>query len=252
MNDEVMPKNMYSEKTLSTILRISSILNSAQTLHKKFFINNALEIQANGGPILSLSLAGISSVLPNLIEKLGYYKSPLTNEMRDLNKFQKVIDKMSEQHSFIRLNHFGFCYKVESIEAERIELSNNLKKTSLNLYEEWSDSNSAWFFVGNIADNWQNPLLELIPIVHTEDIWKDYWVPHVQFDIDTTLSEEELRSVITSIFGAEVKPHPTVIDGITYALRVWLGCVNGVNIYVDFATNNRQVQYHREKLLKKI
>lgn len=41
-----------------------------------------------------------------------------------------------------------------------------------------------------------------------------------------------------------------VIDGITYMMRVWLGVIAGINICLDFATNNRDAKYTREVLLQ--
>lgn len=104
-----------------------------------------------------------------------------------------------------------------------------------------------------LKKNWQDPLIEFVLIGNSTDKWIDYWLPHLQIDIDTTLSDRQIENIIQTAFGGAVDPFRLlVIDGITYIIRIRLGIVDGININLDIATKSRRVQFHREKLLKVI
>src|SRR3989344_7973122 len=99
---------------------------------------------------------------------------------------------------------------------------------------------------------WQNPMVELIPIEKSADKWIEYWLPHIQIDIDTTLTEEEIKKHTTDAFGSLVKPFSITIDNVVYIVRNRLGVVDGVNIILDLATNSRDVKYQRQTLFEKV
>lgn len=105
--------------------------------------------------------------------------------------------------------------------------------------------------MGNI-NNWQNFLVEFVPVNKSQEIY-DEFLPHIQIDVDTKLNASEIENLIKKYFGGEVKPYRiAVINGITYIVRLELGILDGVNIFLDLATNSRNVKYHRENFLKKI
>lgn len=201
--------------------------------------------------------------LPNLLENkidtpigdvLTFFsnkKSKFSDKMIDLELLQKLIVKLTKDKSLVRLNHVGFCYKTSSLETEKNKLINLVQQSNVNLYQEESNDEGLWFFIGNI-DNWENPVIELFPIGTTNDRYVDYWLPHIQIDVDTKLTAEEIKTTIKLIFGKKITPIPIEIEGITYIIKNRLGVIGGVNIFLDLATNSRNVQYSRQRLWKKI
>lgn len=95
-------------------------------------------------------------------------------------------------------------------------------------------------------------MIELLPVEKTSDQWKDYWLPHVQIDIDTTLTEKEIIPVVKFFFGDTVTPFSIAIDSVVYIVRNRLGTIDGINIFFDLATKNRNVKFQRQTLLKRL
>lgn len=164
-----------------------------------------------------------------------------------------LIAKIKTNGNLKGINHIGFCYKVASKQAEVKRLLDIAKAKNIPLYQEPSIDDGDWLFAGDITDI-TNPLLELIPHEgNTDDKWIDYWLPHIQFDIDTSLSTEEVEVIVKELINDPGVPYSIQIDGITYIQRVHLGSVEGVNIFLDIATNNRDPTYRRQwKRLDKI
>jgi hypothetical protein len=180
------------------------------------------------------------------------HKSKLENQLVDLSLLQNLIIAMDTNNSIVRLNHIGFGYRVKSQQQERLRLIALAQKTDVFLYEEESNDFGLWLFLGNTGV-WENPLIEFVPVEKVDDPDIDYYLPHIQIDIDTTLTAVEIEKIIKTIFGDAIKPyHVAVINGITYIVRNRLGVVDGVNIFLDLATNSRNVKYHRQNILKKI
>lgn len=120
------------------------------------------------------------------------------------------------------------------------------------LYEEPSNDLGLWLFIGDTS-NWENPLFELVPVEDTSDKWVDYWLPHVQIDLDTKLDAKSIEKLSKEHFGNDILPYQvTVIDGIVYAVRLRLGVIDGVNINLDLGTSNRNTKYVRENLLRRV
>ena len=163
-----------------------------------------------------------------------------------------MIEKLTARNNIVRLNHIGFCYKSDSIAVEKSKLIKSCLENKLHLYEEDSSDETRWYFIGNIKNDWQIPLIEYLLLEQTDDAWKDYWLPHVQIDIDTNLSDKEIEKELKVFFGNHIKPFKVTINGIIYIVRLRLGVVDGININLDFATRERRVQYHRQNLLKVI
>ncbi len=51
------------------------------------------------------------------------------------------------------------------------------------------------------------------------DIWVEYWLSHIQIDIDTLLAPKEIENLVLLIFGPKIKPFKIDIEGITYIIR---------------------------------
>lgn len=220
--------------TLSEVLRVCAIAEKLRITDKDLLTIRDDKILTPVGDIFPL---------------LTKHKSSLKDHFVDINSLKILITNLTKIAAIVRLNHIGFCYKVDSQEIEKARLLGIVKNKSTNLYEESSNDNGMWFFLGN-RDNWEDTMIELIPVESTNDRWKDYWLPHLHIDIDTTLSEKKLREHAKSAFGNAVKPFSIAIDGIVYIVRNRLGIIDGVNITIDLATNARNVKYQRLSLLK--
>lgn len=193
----------------------------------------------------------ISTPIGDIFHTLTKKRTNLQNYLVDLSKLKELVDLLSEKKTILRLSHIGFCYKVKNLIKEKERLVSLSKEANFSLFQEPSSDDGLWLFLGNIS-NWQDPVIEFVPIAHTSDKDADYWLPHVQIDIDTSLDGEGLTFLIKKIFDKDVVPFPIIINDVTYIVRNRLGCIDGINIFLDLATNQRNVPYLREKIWKKI
>jgi len=226
-------------KLLSVLKTIFSVLSQNEKLvfqDKNLFEFSETKISIPIGTILSLLLE---------------HKSKLPDQFIDCELLKQLIDKLTKDQSIIRLNHVGFCYKVASQEKEKEKLMDLIKKTNFHLYQEKSNDDGLWLFIGD-TNNWEDPMIELLPVEKTNDKWVDYWLPHIQIDIDTNLTAKEIKNRISQVFGNAIKPYFITIDGIVYIVRNYLGTIEGINIVLDLATNARNVKSARQQLLTRI
>lgn len=178
-------------------------------------------------------------------------KSKLKDKIIDLNLLKDLVNYFNNDDSIIRLNHIGFGYLVDSKQSEKQKLVKLVQKTEFYLYEEESNDFGLWLFMGN-TDKWQDILVEFVPVEKSNKNY-DQYLPHIQIDIDTKCSSVEIDNLIKKYFGNKITSyHIAVINGITNIVKIKLGVIDGVNIFLDLATNSRNVKYHRENLLKKI
>lgn len=193
----------------------------------------------------------IITPIGDIIPVLFNQKSKLSNEIVDLDLLKNLIFILNKNDSIIRLNHVGFGYVVKSKQLEKQRLINLTKKTDKLLYEEESNDFGLWLFLGD-TNEWERPLIEFVPVQNNEPN-TEYFLPHIQIDIDTTLSLEEIEGLIKKVFKDKITSfHIAVINGITYIVRNRLGVINGVNIFIDLATKSRNVKLHRQNCLKQI
>jgi hypothetical protein len=211
--------------------------------------NNRLSLRRNN--LCSISKNRISIPVGNIFPFLQNYKSKLNDKSVVLKLYRVLMNSLYSSKSIIRLNHIGFCYKTESQEQEKLRLIGLTNKTKSHLYQEQSNDEGIWLFLGDTSD-WEKPMVELVPVEKTIDPYVDYWLPHIHIDMDTKLTASEIKNVVKTIFGKSFQPHSISIDGTVYIVRNRLGIVDGINIFLDLATNSRNVKYLREKLLKKI
>lgn len=212
-------------------------------------VNKKLSFETND--LFSFSDNKIITPVGNIGSLLLQHKSKLKDQFVNIDSLQNFVNQLTNDESIIRLNHMGFCYKVDSQKAEKERLAKLMKSSKFNLYQEPSNDDGMWFFIGN-TDNWEEPMIEMLPVEKTNDKWMDYWLPHIQIDIDTTLTEKEIKTYAESIFGKSINPFSIAIDGVVYIVRNRLGTVDGVNITLDLATNSRNVKYQRLNLLKRV
>lgn len=226
-------------KLLKTLGLIFDILST----NKKLIIKNSDLFHFSENEIIT----PVGKIIPLLFAR----KSKLKNRFIDLKKIKKLCDLLDLQRSIIRPNHLGFCYKVDSQKNEKERLTNLIKKTKFHLYEEKSVDDGLWLFIGN-TNNWENYLIEFLPVEKTNNQWSEYWLPSIHIDLDINLEAKEIETIIKSVSFKTIEPYPIVINGVTYILRNHLGTIDGVNIFLDLATNSRNVKMHREVFLKQI
>jgi hypothetical protein len=240
-----MNKQRNITKKLFEVLKMLSIINNLN-----LYDDTKFKIMADKKPLIQVNAQGM--IMPLLSDYLFSNKNPLADNFVEMSLLQTFVIKMSNENSVIRLNHIGFCYKVNSQNKERVKIKNEIAKTNWNLYEMESNDAGLWLFIGNNV-NWQDPMIELLPVEKTNDKWVNYWLPHIHIDLDTTLSNQEIEKSINDMFKGKITPFRScVINGIVYGIRARLGIVSGVNINLDFASKERDVRYSREQLLKLI
>lgn len=182
----------------------------------------------------------------DVLSSLLAYRSKRADEFVDRAVIEKLITAVKAAKGFKGINHIGFCYKANSKEDEVERITQAASSQGYHAYQEPSNDDAAWIFVGDIAEI-TNPLLEFLPHEgQTNDKWVDYWLPHIQFDIDTGLSPNEIETLVKEFIRRPFTPYSIQIDGVTYIQRVNLGCVEGVNLMLDLSTNNRDIQYRRK------
>lgn len=225
--------------------------NLYQTLDKVFqLLSLSNKIQLSDCPV-RVTDPQIITPIGDVAPVLHRQKSKLKDAIVGLNLLKDLIVRLDDNKSIVRLNHIGFGYRVKSQQTERERLIHLAEKTDQYLYEEESNDFGLWLFLGN-TNIWESPLIEFVP-VEADDPKIDYYLPHIQIDIDTTLNANEIEKIVTDVFDNTIQPYRVaVIDGITYIVRNRLGVIDGVNIFIDFATNSRNVKFHRQNFLKKI
>lgn len=178
-------------------------------------------------------------------------KSKSEDKIIDLDLLKQLVNHINNNDLIVRLNHIGFGYIVDSKQDEKQRLIKLVQKTTSHLYEEESNDFGLWLFMGD-TKKWQNPLVEFVTVNKNQENY-DEFLPHIQIDVDTKLDAVEIENLINKCFGGEIKPYRiAVINGITYIVRLKLGILERINIFLDLATNSRDVKFHRENFLKKI
>lgn len=223
----------------STVLQIIQILSTNEKMN---FLHPNLPKFAEGN---------ISTSLGNIYPLLTSYRSILPDKFPNLILLKQLVDQLGSTSSIFGLDHIGFCYKTESSLKEKERLIKIASRNSIPIYEEPSNDDGLWLFAGNITQI-NAPVIEFVPIENTTDTDKEYWLPHIQLDIDTILSSEDILDIIKNIYGNEITPFSFVINGTTYIIRCRLGIVEGINIFLDLATSSRNVTHLRQYIWQKI
>lgn len=232
--------------TISEIFKILSSNINLSNLNNKILIG-----EDKNNQLLELTKNKINTPIGNILPLLFDNKSCLHDSAVDISKLTKLVKVLSVPQSIVRLDHIGFCYKVDSGPEEKERLIKLIRQTSFYLYEEPSNDSGQWLFVGN-TDRWEDPLIEFVPVETTDDKWKNNWLPHVQIDINTSLTADEIIVHVSSIYGKSIKPYLIIIEGVAYIVRCRLGIIDGVNINLDLATKSRNVESLRKNTWLKV
>jgi len=179
------------------------------------------------------------------ISSLFAYRSNRADELVEQSLTKGIIAGLKANEGFKGINHIGFHYKVASKAAEVRRITDEASRQGWHTYQEPSIDDAAWVFVGDISEI-TDPLLEFLPLEgQPNDKWVDYYLPHIQFDIDTRLSPDEIEAIVKKFIHRPFTPYPIKIDGVTYIQRVNLGCLEGVNLMLDISTNRRDINYRK-------
>lgn len=236
------------EKVCGKLLEVFGILAESERL--RFIIDKTVKIQNSlGETLLEINPKEIITPVTDISNSVFEDESPLTDNFVTNENLLKLIGSLNEKKVIEHLNHVGFCYKISSQTEELSRIRAVINKTSCHLYEMESNDQAKWYFVG-YKNNWQDPLIELLPVPPNKDKFKDYWLPHIQIDIDTHLSADEIEKLIKNIFEKSRIPIRLGDKRNTYCVRLRLGVIAGVNIQLDIATSARKVAYSRKYLLK--
>lgn len=216
-------------------------------------LEKILKIFNSEFPLLEIKNDQLITPTGNVFPVLTKHKSSLPNEKVDFARLKKLVTKLNANQSIVRLNHIGFCYKTDSQFQEKLRLINLTKQTKYHLYEEPSNDDGLWLFFGN-SEQWGKPMVEFLPVEKvTQWIeWKEYWLPNLHIDIDMDLYANKTVSLVKEIFGKNFEPHLVIVEGITFIVRCRLGIIDGVNIFLDLATNARNVEFQRKNIWKQL
>ena len=213
-----------------------SILEYFKNIYKSID-DKSLENQG----LLVFSLKDISVPISQNIFEFFEYRVKSKDEYIDLQIVEALLNDLKT--GFQRINHLGICYKVDSKKDETKRLVRLTQDTNYHLYKEPSSDDGDWLFYGDIS-NINNSLIEFIPHEgKSEDKWINYWLPHIHIDIDTTFLPEKIKEVSQRHIQNSHIPYPININGITYIQRIRLGCIDGINIFLDVSTSNRDNNY---------
>ncbi len=158
---------------------------------------------------------------------------------------KELIDAIKASNGYKGINHVGFCYKTASKEDAVKAVTKAASNKGYSTYQEPSIDDADWLFVGDLSEI-TNPLLEFLPHEgNTDDKWIDYYLPHIQFDIDTSMTPQEIEVLVKKIIRKPFTPYSIQIDGVTYIQRINLGCLEGVNLMLDISTNSRDINYRK-------
>lgn len=225
-------------KLLETLKKVIDILS----------INKNLSFE--GSDLFKISSSKITTPIGDPLT-LFKQKSRNKDEIIDLSLLNNFVNYINESDSIVRLNHIGFGYIVEDKQLEKQRLIKLAQKTNFNLYEEESNDFGLWLFMGNTG-KWQDPLIEFVPMDKSIENYDEY-LPHIQIDIDTKYNSGQIDDLVNKYFDGKINSyHVAVINGVTYIVKIKIGSIDGVNIFLDLATNSRNVKKHREVFLKQI
>ncbi len=223
------------------IKTLNIILNELPDIRDSF--SRSFRIEVKGKPLFSIRYSQITTpYLTNTLD-IFKYKTKLKEESLSSDVILRILSDIKATKKYKRLNHIGFCYKVRSKVDEVKKLVNVVTKTEFSVYQEPSSDESDWIFIGDRTEI-SSPMIEFLPNEgNSDDKWIDYWLPHIHVDIDTDLSPDQIRSLVKKHITDPHIPHSIIIDGICYTQRVRIGCLDGVNLFIDISTNNRDLNY---------
>lgn len=215
--------------------------------------------KTNDSIVLYSGSQAIISVTEHAITLLGDKDLSQQLQIHSTKKFNSIVGTTQLaafiadiKPSITMVNHLGISYACPDIEKEVGTYMAIVHKSDVNMYEEPSGfARERWFFIGDHT-NERNSLFEIV-LRQSASPKPDYWIPHFQVDIDTSLSIEELRHLAEkhlgkNFFGWE-------LDIKNYGVVLAMGRLSdlyGVKLYLGLGTQLRDNKWHREHGLIKI
>lgn len=127
----------------------------------------------------------------------------------------------------ISLNHAGIGYTPENIDTEIEKIIGIVKQSTHKIYEDPTgpEADMRWVFIGDTTDH--GPMFE---IVLPEK--KLNMRPHMQFDIDTDLSPDEVQERISENFGDDMLDWDLDIPGVGRVLSMGTYANTGLDMRI--------------------
>jgi hypothetical protein len=240
------------ETVISKLYNSLSLLDSLAKLSLKR--KNKCILYSGEKELLAISRKNIQSPFSEIIKKVFEKPSSLIDEDEFLEDrlLCNLLREIVRNATIVRLNHLGFCYRVQSVIQERKNFVSITIKSQFYPYEMTSCDNSLWLFAGNITQ-WCDHMLEFLPIENdfgNKEV--DYWLPHLHIDIDTGFYYEKIIKVSNSILKGLRSVNAMRENGFVTKIRIWLGVISGINIHLDLGTSINNTRYMRKVMLKRI
>ncbi len=236
-------------QSLQYAYRIIEILkqNGVDSIYSE---NDSFVIPKNDdSPLVSISNDAILINRTSFNDRLVPSRPSKLNNKVETSVFSAFINELLSA-SEVKLNHFGISYYCTDLSAE----VSNVKKLlgSNELYEESAESTSTrWLFIGNTGKP-SEPLFELVLNERKKPALSS-WTPHIQIDIDTTLSYVDLQKVIKKHFGDNWIKWSIEVENWGVPLVVGRLCsIDGVKVYLGIGTDKRRREWHRTEALKQL
>jgi len=121
-------------------------------------------------------------------------------------------------------------------------------KSDYYAYSEQSNNpDQRWIFIGN-AQNWEKPMCELVLNRRSS---KDFWRPHFQIDVDTTLQRSEVLDIAKKYLGMDFIRWELNIPN--YGVVLMMGVlenIGGSKIVLGIGTKLRNTEHLRKGELR--
>lgn len=181
----------------------------------------------------------------------------ITETIKDRNFSVHQILSMMNTDS-ISLNHLGLRYKVQDLDREVNWITEFMKDDSYTVFEDRAgrEFGMRWLFIWTEDSNnpWKPrldiPMFEIVLIEEESEM-----TPHIQFDVDTNLSAQEIESKIHA--GIRPGEYSSPFNFHLDLENIWrvlsMGTHQNMNwIAHDFwiGTNKRSREAHRETMVK--
>jgi len=247
-----MQKDTQRLEVIKKLHRVLMILS--QTCQFPFVSSGDFVLTSNHKELLKVTNDAIISPVTDVIKRTFDEPSALVDEDEFLSEdtISNILEDLKAKGNIVRLNHIGFCYRVASVNKSRVEIAKSASQKHLFTYQMDSNDPAQWLFVGDTT-NWRDPLLEFVLIEgEIKDKEIDYWLPHIQIDIDTNMFYEPIRDTLDTVLKGTRSINLQTYAGHVSQIRVWLGVIAGINIHLDIGTNARNTRYARRVMLTRI
>jgi len=185
----------YTNDTIMLNLEDIASLRNGWDISKHIHKNkNGIHIWNKKDPVVSFSRDGI-----HIGNTEHTFELPQSQKQWDSRQgmLWQVLDSLWTNN--ISLNHVGIGYNTEDIDEEVKKIVDIVKSSSHKIYEdpEGKKENMRRLFVGDAEKN--NPMFEIVLPDKELQIR-----PHMQFDVDTDLSPEEIQERVSNYFGEKM------------------------------------------------